>query len=221
MEALMMTTTVRDVSDVRFLVPWRRSVAIALIAALLLSGLPASALAAWRDRSSELPGTVSNTTVITIAAVGAAAVVATIILVKKKGGKEVVFEVESPTFAKPNGGPVTGKAKITNMMGDPITIKQLVLEGEATCFSLPEGRQVPFTVAPGEQVDVTVNYDPASGRSTKGHLRIVASAPNVKKDTSKVISFSAPKEEPDAIAYEQIPEGIILPPRPAAAFEGR
>lgn len=215
----MMTTSMHSVRSVHPLVPWRRSLAIVLIAALLSGGLPASALARWRTQ--ELPGTVSNTTVITIAAVGAAAVVATIILVKKKGGKEVVFEVESPKFAKPNGGPVTGKAKITNMMGDPITIKQLMLEGEATCFSLPEGRQVPFTVAPGEQVDVTVGYDPASGRSTKGHLRIVASAPNVKKDTSKVVSFSAPKEEPDAIAYEQIPEGVILPPRPAEALAGR
>ena len=215
----MMTTSMQGVRGVYPMVPWRRGVAIVLIAALLLGGLPASAMAAWRTQ--ELPGTVSNTTVITIAVIGAAAVVAVIILAKKKGGKEVVFEVEAPTFARPNGGPVAGKAKITNMMGDPITIKQLMLEGEDSCFSLPEGRQVPFTVAPGEQVDVTVNYNPTTGRSTKAHLRVVASAPQVKKDTSKVISFSAPKEEPDAAACDQVPEGIILPPRPAAAFAGR
>jgi hypothetical protein len=181
-----------------------------------VSWIPAPAAAAWRT-TGELPGTVSNTTVITIAVVGAAAVVAVIILAKKKGGKEVVFEVEPPKFVKGGSGAVTGKAIITNLMGDPITIKQLAIEGEESSFSLPDGRQVPFTVAPGEQVDVTVNYSQAAGRSNKGHLRVVASAPKVKKDTVKVVSFSAPKDDPDMSSYGPVPEGIILPPRGGSA----
>ena len=208
----MQSLPVRSMPPPGFSGTWKRRIALVVIAALLVSGLPRNAFAKWRDKSGELPGTVSSSTIAIIAIAGGAAVVTLLILAKKKGKKEVVLDVRAPQFKDVGGEPVARSASITNLMGDPITIKQLTLEGEDSCFSLSDARQVPFTVAPGEQVDLTVNYAPAAAGSLKGHLRIVASSPKVKKDTVKVVSFSASKKS-GAESPSPIPEGIILPSR--------
>ena len=193
---------------------WPRVVATCLVAALLVGGLPSSVGAAWRDRSSELPGMTSSGTVIAIAAVGGAAVVALVILAKKKGDKEVAFEVEPPKFPDETSGPVAAKASIANKTKATMTVTQLSLEGDSGTWSLPDGLQAPFTVAAGERVDVTVSYDPAApGQSKKkAHLRVVAAAPQ-KKDTVRVVSFSGPNGQPESSSYPDLPEGIILPQR--------
>jgi hypothetical protein len=134
-----------------------------------------------------------------MAAVGGGAVVGLIIWNKRRGRQQVQMELQAPRFNEVAVGESDRQmVRITNLMGDPITIKEVALEGKAPSFSLTSsGRQVPFIVAPGERVEIGVSYTPSASGGSSARVRVVASSPRVQKDTVKVIGFSASTQKSD------------------------
>ena len=179
--------------------PFRRSIACVMIAALIVTLMPKEASARWHDMSGSLPGLVSGKSILLLAIAGGAAVAGMIVWSKRKGRTSVQLQIQPPRFNQVAVGESDRQSVgITNLMGDPITIKEVALEGKATSFSLTEARQVPFTVAPGERVEIPIHYAPRANGGSNGRVRIVATSPRVQKATVKVVGFSAAKRRSEA-----------------------
>jgi hypothetical protein len=168
------------------------TVASALVLALVAVTSPSPARAAWQDKSGSLPGTVPTGAVIG-AGVGAAAIVGLLIYYKMHNKGKTRVKLDAPPV-KFDGAPSPGQSTerlvpLTNMMSEPVTVKSLVVEGSSNAFAVSDARQVPFTMAPQEKVEIPLKLS-ASNASGKARLRIVASAPNLKKDSTKFVSIS-------------------------------
>lgn len=175
---------------------WRRAIAPVVIAVMLTTAMPKNLAASWRDNSGNLPGLVSGKTIAILAITLGGAAAGAVILLKRQGRKEVKMRIQPPRFATVAVGQSEQKTvSVTNLMGDPITIKEVSVESESATFSLADARQTPFTVAPREQVGINVTYSPDSGNPSKGQLRIVASSLKTKKDTIKQVPLSSPGEK--------------------------
>jgi hypothetical protein len=74
-------------------------------------------------------------------------------------------------------------------MSEPITVKSLAIQGSSNAFSVSDPRPVPFTMAPGEKVEIPVTLS-AGNSSGKAKLRLIASAPSLKKDAVAFVSLS-------------------------------
>lgn len=174
---------------------WRRTVAPVVIAAVLATVAPQHLKASWRDNSGNLPGMESGKSIAILAVAAGGAVAATFFLLKRKGGKDVKMRVEAPRFdAVAAGQPQQKIVSITNLMDDPITIKEVSIHAQSGEFSLADSRQTPFTVGPGEQVGVAVTCTRVRDNSSKGQMRIVASSPKTKKDTIQQVQLSSSAE---------------------------
>lgn len=185
---------------------WRRAVACGVAAALLIGVMPSPVAARWNDQSGSLPGIVSGKSIVLTAVIAGGAALAMVIYMKRRGVKGVQLQVERPRFAKATVGDTTQQpVGITNLMGDPITIKEISLEGNRTSFTLTEARQVPFTVAPGERVDIPIHYAPSASGGSSGRLRIIAASSRLKNDTVKIVRFSASAQRLGADASPREP----------------
>jgi hypothetical protein len=156
----------------------------------MFTSLSSPAKAKWVDESGNLPGTVPTGAVIG-AGVAAAAVIGLLLYYKfgRKGTTTLKLNAASTRFADvPAGQPTKETVPVTNNMNEPVTVKAITVDDKSGAIEV-SGRQVPFTIAPQEKFDVQLTISGAKD-SGKTHLRIVASAPNFKKDAVKVVKVS-------------------------------
>lgn len=171
---------------------WLKSpIAQVLVLALIIASLPAPAEASWRDNSGNLPGMVSTGTIIGIA-VGGAAAVGLLIYLAKRSKKPMQLKLETPPVKFSEfvpGQPSTQTVAVTNTTNDPVTVKAITIDDKSGAFRIANARQVPFTLAPGENFAIPVILTATNGGG-KAHLRITATTPKLKRDGVKSIDIS-------------------------------
>jgi hypothetical protein len=159
--------------------------------ALTASVVPTPAHAKWQDMSGSLPGFASTGAVVG-GGVAAAALVGVVIYYKMHHTDHTRVKIDPPRVML--DGIATGQAiektvPVTNKMSVSITVKDLGLEDPSNAITLAGGRQVPFTIAPNETVEIPVKVN-AANREGNARLRVVASAPTLKKDATEYVKIS-------------------------------
>jgi uncharacterized protein (DUF58 family) len=163
--------------------------ASAIVLALIVTSLPPPARADWHQQP--LPGTIPTGAVVGAAAAGAA-LIGLLVYSKLRHRGATHVKLDAPPVRFDNatpGQPVEENVPVTNMMSDPITVKSLVVEDPSNAFTVSDAFHVPFTIAPGEKAEIPVTLSATNG-GAKARLRIVASAPNLEEDATKVVSIS-------------------------------
>jgi hypothetical protein len=166
-------------------------IASALVLALIATSSPSPARAAWHSQADNLPGFASKGAIIGVG-VAAGATIGLLIYYKvhHKGATRVKLDAPPVRFDGATPGQPTERAvPVVNMMNDSITVKSLAVEDPSNAFTVSDARQVPFTIAPGEKVEIPVMLS-ATNAGGKARLRIVASAPGLKQDTTQFVSIS-------------------------------
>ena len=171
---------------------WLKSpIAQILVLALIIASLPAPVEAAYRDNSGNLPGMVSNGTIIGIVVAGGAAIGLLLFFGLRSKGKTKV-KLETPPVKFDNvapGQPTKQSVPVTNIMNEAVTVKAVTVDDKSGAFAIGDARQVPFTLAPGEKFEIPVTLS-ANNSGGKARLRIVATTAKLKKDAVKFIDVS-------------------------------
>jgi hypothetical protein len=167
----------------------RGLIASAIVLALIVASLPSPAAAKYQQQ--QLPGTVPTGAVIGAAAAGVAVIGILVYLkTRHKGSTHVKLDAPPVRFdGVAPGQPAERGVVVTNMMNEAITVKSLAVEDPSHALTVSDTRRVPFTIAPGEKVEIPVRLSATNG-GAKAHLRIIASAPGVQKDDTKLVSIS-------------------------------
>jgi hypothetical protein len=171
------------------LVRMKGLIASAIVLALIAASLPSPAAAKYQQQ--QLPGTVPTGAVIGVAAAGAAVIWILVYLkTRHKGSTHVKLDAPSVRFdGVAPGQPVERGVAVTNLMNEAITVKSLAVEDPSHAFAVSDARRVPFTIAPGEKVEIPVRLSATNGGG-KARLRIVATAPGLEKDDTKLVAIS-------------------------------
>ena len=163
-----------------------RVIAFVLSICVLAMLAPRQAAAKWDARSGELPGIASKKSWIIVAAAGAGAA-ALYLLNRRRGPEKVQLLIEEAQFDDTNVGDAgSGKLKVTNISGTSVTIDGVAVKGKS--FSV-EG-EPPLTIAPGQDVVISVKFAPAKRGQNEGTLRLSAGGTGLK-DTRFKISLKA------------------------------
>jgi uncharacterized membrane protein len=169
----------------------RGFIASAIVLALIVASLPSPAAAKWPDKSGSLPGIVPTGEVVGAAAAGAAVIGVLVYLkLKHRSSTHVKLDARPVRFDDVTPGqPVERGVAVVNMMNEPITVTSLAVEDPSRAFTVSETSQVPFSIGPGERVEIPVTLS-ATDSGGKARLRIVASAANGEKDATKFVGIS-------------------------------
>ena len=163
-----------------------------LVAALIVTSLPSSAEAKFRDKSCDLPGAGCGLTVPLITLLVAAGAGAAFVIYYKthKGGPTIKLDAPPVRFdGAVRGQPTEKPVHLVNKMNDAITVKSVVVEDPSGAFTISDARRGPFTMASQEPLDIPVKLT-ANNPGGKARLRLVVSAPRLKKDSTKFVIVS-------------------------------
>jgi hypothetical protein len=101
----------------------------------------------------------------------------------------VFFYVGPVRFSSaPSGQTLPGVVPLTNMMGEKVMVKSVVMEGGSKALAMPEALSAPFVMAPAERYDIPVTIYAKKG-SGSARLRIVASTLKIEIDVVEIVKF--------------------------------
>jgi hypothetical protein len=177
----------------------RAALASAVVLSVLTMSMPSHARATWQQKS--LPGFVSPGA-ITGMSIAAGAIVALVVYYKIHHKEKIHLRLDAQPVrfdAIESGQATRGSLPIINKMGEPVTVKSLEMLDSSNAFTVSESRHVPFTIAPGEIVEIPVELS-ANHNSGRARLRLVASAPSLRKDGVEFVRLSYGGESASRLA---------------------